>query len=193
MEKIDVSLLADDDHYPVQFIHVEHGFIAYRHPLFHYFYNYGMNYGIFLSQMRATSIWLTLRILSVRPLVTMWPFTMFIGAATITVKGYIIMCLLSYPLNFALSSASNLVERDSSAAECRTRKWESWYCFEALAFLLSPGLPQFTQLYKWVPGYRRWWKCQWIVVARNCCMAIWILPREVVLVPERTGLPGGEV
>ena len=32
-------------------------------------------------------------------------------------------------------------------------------------------MPQFTQLYTWVRVYRRWWKCEWIDFARNCCMA----------------------
>ena len=59
--------------------------------------------------------------------------------------------------------------------------------------LLFRGLGIFTQLYKWVPGYRsQLWKCEWIVVARNCCMAR-MLHREVELVSEWTGLPGGEV
>ena len=31
-----------------------------------------------------------------------------------------------------------------------------------------------------------------LVVARNCCMAS-MLPREVKLMSERTGLPGGDV
>ena len=51
---------------------------------------------------------------------------------------------------------------------------------------------QLTQLYNWVPGYRRQLKCEWIVFARNCCVAR-IPPREVKLVSEWTGLPGGEV
>ena len=46
-----------------------------------------------------------------------------------------------------------------------------------------------TQLYKWVPGYRQLWKCECLVVARNCCMAR-MLPGEVELVSEWTGLPG---
>ena len=57
-------------------------------------------------------------------------------------------------------------------------------------FVLSTT-PQFSGLYKWVPGFRRWWKCERIVLARNCCAAR-MLPREVELVSEWTGLPGRE-
>ena len=35
------------------------------------------------------------------------------------------------------------------------------YRFEDWAFSFSPLTPLFTQLYKWVPGYRQWWKCEW--------------------------------
>ena len=45
--------------------------------------------------------------------------------------------------------------------------------------------PQLTQLYKWVPGCRQ----SDLVSARNCCMAR-MLPGEVKLVLEWTGLPG---
>ena len=34
-----------------------------------------------------------------------------------------------------------------------------------------------------------WWKCVWIVFSRNCCVAR-MLPREVNLVSEWTGLSG---
>ena len=51
-------------------------------------------------------------------------------------------------------------------------------------------MPQSTQLYKWVPGYRQWWKCERLIVVRNCCMAR-MLPRETELVSEWTGLSGG--
>ena len=61
--------------------------------------------------------------------------------------------------------------------------------FEDLVFSFSPLMPQLTQLYKWVPGHREWWKCEWIVVAHNCCVAR-MLTREVELVSEWTGLPG---
>ena len=43
-------------------------------------------------------------------------------------------------------------------------------------FVLSIDAP-LTQLYKWIPGYRQWWKCECLVVARNCCMAR-MLPGE---------------
>ena len=35
------------------------------------------------------------------------------------------------------------------------------YRFKDWAFLFSPLTPLLTQLYKWVPGYRQWWKCEW--------------------------------
>ena len=41
-----------------------------------------------------------------------------------------------------------------------------------------------------VPDYRRWWKCEWLVFARNCCVAR-LLPGEAELLSERTGLSGG--
>ena len=65
------------------------------------------------------------------------------------------------------SLALTLTERGSSAVECRTRNQGSpgsnplCYRFEDWVFLFSPLTPQLTQLYKWVPGYREWWKCQW--------------------------------
>ena len=48
------------------------------------------------------------------------------------------------------------------------------------------------QLYKWVPCYRRWWEYEWIIFACNCSMAR-MLPRDVELVLEWTGLPRGGV
>ena len=53
------------------------------------------------------------------------------------------------------------------------------YRFEDWEFSLSPLTPQLTQLYKWVPGYWRWWKCEWVVIARNCGMAkaLWAVQR----------------
>ena len=56
------------------------------------------------------------------------------------------------------------------------------------AFSFSPWRPSRHSC----ASYRQWWKCEWIVFARNCCDAR-MLPREVELVPARTGLPGGEV
>ena len=43
--------------------------------------------------------------------------------------------------------------------------------FRSLCMFVLCTVPRFSQLYKWVPGYGRWWKCEWIVFARNCCMA----------------------
>ena len=38
--------------------------------------------------------------------------------------------------------------------------------FRSLGIFFHFTTPQSTQLYKWVPGYRQWWKCEWIVVAQ---------------------------
>ena len=58
--------------------------------------------------------------------------------------------------------------------------------FQSLGIFVLTPWPQLTQLCKWVPGYRLW-KCKWLVVARNFCMAR-ILPGEAELVSEWTGL-----
>ena len=63
-----------------------------------------------------------------------------------------------------------------------------WSMFLSLGIFVLFTTPQSTQLYKWVPCYRQWWTCEWIVVARNCCMTR-MLPREAELVSEWTGLP----
>ena len=55
-----------------------------------------------------------------------------------------------------------------------------------------------SAVHKWVTGYideyhRQWWKCEWLFVARNCCMDR-MIPREAELLSEWTGLPQtGEV
>ena len=59
--------------------------------------------------------------------------------------------------------------------------------FRSLGIFVLSMTPQFTELYKWIPGYRRSWKCDWIVAARNCCNAR-MLPREAELVPEFTSM-----
>ena len=90
-----------------------------------------------------------------------------------------------------------MLERGSSAVECRTRNQGSpgpnppLLPFQSLGIFILSTMPQFTQLYKRVPGYRQWWKCEQIVIARNCCVAR-MLPREAELVSEWTGLPGEE-
>ena len=38
--------------------------------------------------------------------------------------------------------------------------------FRSLGIFFHFTTPQSTQLYKWVPGYRQWWKCEWVVVAQ---------------------------
>ena len=62
--------------------------------------------------------------------------------------------------------------------------------FWNLGIVVVSTTTQFIQLYKWVPDYRQWWKCEWVVFVRNCCMAR-MIPREVELVVEWTSLPGG--
>ena len=42
----------------------------------------------------------------------------------------------------------------------RVRIPQVCYRFEDWAFSFSPLTPLLTQLYKWVPGYRQWWKCE---------------------------------
>ena len=106
-----------------------------------------------------------------------------------------------YPIFFwifvTLQSPLPYVERSSSAVERRTRNRASPGSnpplppFRRLGIFILSTTPQFTQLYKWVPGYRQWWTCEWIVVARICCMAR-MLPGEAELVSEWTGLPGEE-
>ena len=47
--------------------------------------------------------------------------------------------------------------------------------------------PKATHLCKWVSGYRRRWKYEWIVFVRNCCVAR-MLPRDAALVSEWKGV-----
>ena len=44
---------------------------------------------------------------------------------------------------------------------------------------------------KWVPRYRQGWKREWIIFAQQLQHG-WMLPREVEMVLEWTGQPGGE-
>ena len=96
--------------------------------------------------------------------------------------------LVFVPSPFFTCLMNTSVERGSSAVECQTRNRESPGSNPPLLqfrisgiFVVSMTL-QFTQLYRWVPGCRQWWKCEWMVFARNCCV-VRILPREVELVP----------
>ena len=65
-----------------------------------------------------------------------------------------------------------LVERGSSVgrmadSQSREHGFESPLLpFRSLGIFFHFTTPQSTQLYKWVPGYRQWWKCEWIVVAQ---------------------------
>ena len=58
-------------------------------------------------------------------------------------------------------------ERGSSAVERQTHNLGTpgsnhlCYRFDDCAFSFSPLTPLFTQLYKWVPGYRQCWTCEW--------------------------------
>ena len=86
-----------------------------------------------------------------------------------------------------------LVERGSSAVECRIRNRESpcsnplCYRFTTWAFSFSPRhVSSLICINKYL---RRWWKSGWIIFTLNCCVAR-MLPREVELVPEWTDLPG---
>ena len=65
-----------------------------------------------------------------------------------------------------------MVERGSSVgrmpdSQSREPGFESPLIpFRSLGIFFHFTMPQSTQLYKWVPGYRQWWKCEWIVVAQ---------------------------
>ena len=82
-----------------------------------------------------------------------------------------------------------VVERGSSAVECQTRNLVSpgsnppLLPFRRLGIFVLSMTPLFTQLYKCVPGYGQWWKCECLVVARNCCLT-GMLPGEAELVSE---------
>ena len=91
----------------------------------------------------------------------------------------------------------HLVENSgSSSVQHRTHNWRPAFesplpPFRSLGIFVLSTMPQLIQLYKlWVPGYRQWLKCDWIVF--TCCVAR-MLPREAELVPEWTGLPRGAV
>ena len=73
------------------------------------------------------------------------------------------------------------VEHGGSTVECPGSN-PLCYRFKVLAFWFSPLMHQSIQLYKWAPGNKCGWKCEWIVLACNCCVAR-LLPREVELVP----------
>ena len=90
-------------------------------------------------------------------------------------------------------SCIDCVEHGTSVVERRTRNRESTGSNPPLLPFRSLGIFVFlhdTPVH-WLPGYRRWWKCDRIVFARKCCMAR-MLAREVELVSEWTGLPGEE-
>ena len=85
-------------------------------------------------------------------------------------------------------------EPSRSAVECRTRNQVSsdlnppLLLFWRLGSFVLSKMPQFTQLYKWVPGYRQCGgNVTELVFAPNCCLAR-MLPREAELVSEWTGL-----
>ena len=65
------------------------------------------------------------------------------------------------------------MERGSSVVEWRTRNQVSPGLNPPYATVLKFGHfhslhdASVTQLYKWVPGYRQWWKCEWIGFAHD--------------------------
>ena len=104
-------------------------------------------------------------------------------------------CVICFQPSIDISLSSSRVGLGSSVVlECWTRNQMSPGSnpqpFCSLGIFVLSTTPLLTHLFKWVPGYRRWWKCEWLVIARNCCMAR-MLPREAELASEWTGLPDG--
>ena len=62
------------------------------------------------------------------------------------------------------------------------------YDFQDRAFLVYLRCPSSPSRINDYLAYRQRWKCVWIVLVHNCCVAR-MLPREVKLVLEWTGLP----
>ena len=58
-----------------------------------------------------------------------------------------------------------------------------------VTYLVTLG-SEFTQLYKWVPGYRQWWLCVWAAFRILIVACGWMFPGEVEMVFDWTGLPG---
>ena len=86
----------------------------------------------------------------------------FVTLAPRDVWGYCIWLCLSFCMSVCLS-----------LCVCpRTYRFEVW------AFSFSPQRPSSIQLYTWVPAYRKWWKCECLVIAHTFCMAR-MIPGEV--------------
>ena len=101
-----------------------------------------------------------------------------------------ISCLGILEVTFQVSW---FVDLGISAVESREPGLESPLLpFRSSDIFVLSTMPQFTQLYKWVPGYSQWEKCDRKDFSSNWSI-VRMVPREVVLVSEWTGLPGGEV
>ena len=105
---------------------------------------------------------------------------------------FIICCL--WPVLIVIM----MVEHSSSAVESRTRNRESpglnplCYCFGAWAFSFSPqGLSPISCITEYPVTDSRG-NVSELVFMHNCSV-VTILPREVMLVPEWTGPPEGDV
>ena len=70
----------------------------------------------------------------------------------------------------------------------RTLNWENPVSNSVVFF--HSTLHQFTQLYKWVPGYRQWWICVCTAFRTLIVACAWMLPREVEIVFDWTGMSG---
>ena len=123
----------------------------------------------------------------------LWPFlygsVWWISIADRSCVIYSSIAMFSESFFLEIYFVSLILDFVRSAVEGRTRNREgpvsNPICFATISKLAIFDLsttPQFIQLYK----------CEWLAFARNCSMAR-LLPREVELAPEWTGLPGGEV
>ena len=87
------------------------------------------------------------------------------------------------------------VERGSSEVECQTLNRGSLtlnpvFTILKLGNFIFSTIFLFTQLYKWVPGYRQWWKYVSEYSSCSNCSVAEIFPVNE-LVTEWTGLPWG--
>ena len=79
---------------------------------------------------------------------------------------------LLFEQSIVILFSSTKPERGGSAVECwilnREPGFESPLLpFRSLGIFVYSTVPQLTQLYKWVPGYRQQLKCDWIVLLRG--------------------------
>ena len=100
-------------------------------------------------------------------------------------------------LTCAVTINTLLMQRGSSAVECRTHNRESvvripfFYRFEVWAFSFSPRHPSSLSCINEYLAIGSGGNVSDLSSSNNCCGAR-MLPREAKLVPEWTGLPGGE-